>query len=83
MNGLESFKEMIKPGEAMDIKKSLNKLWIGVIASVIITAIAYGVTELQTISIDPKYTFLVGLGIAILYGVQNAVKHWHDQETSE
>lgn len=81
MDKIESFKTMMKPGDGMDAKKSLNKLWIGLIASILISAITYGMQELQAANIDPKYAFITGLGVTIMYGLQNAAKHWRDKET--
>ena len=78
---LSKVKDWMTPGDGFDIKKSLNKLLIGIVASIIISVITYGIEQIELANIDPKYALFIGLGIACLYGIQNAVKHWKDEET--
>lgn len=75
--------DMIKPSKGYQKDKTYNKLAIGILGSVIISGITFCIQQVQLANIDPRYSLLVGFGIACLYGAQNAAKHWRDKELEE
>ena len=81
MGTLNKIKDWVIPGDGFEIKRALHKLVIGIVASIIISIISYGIEQIELANIDPVYALFIGLGIACLYGIQNAVKHWKDEET--
>lgn len=81
--GIGKLTSMIKPSTGYQKDKTFNKLAVGMIGSVIIAAITYGIQCIEGANIDPKYSLLVGFGITCLYGAQNAAKHWRDKELEE
>ena len=83
MGKLNKIKDWIIPGDGFEIKKSLNKLVIGIIASVFISIVSYGIEQVELANVDPRYALFIGVGIACLYGAQNAIKHWKDKELEE
>ena len=75
--------DMLKPSKGYEKDKTLNKLVIGMLGSVLLSGITFVIQQIEVANIDPKYTFLAGLDIACLYGAQNAAKHWRDKELEE
>ena len=75
--------DMLKPSEGYQKDKTLNKLAMGILGSIIISGISFVIQQIEIANIDPRYTLLAGFGVACLYGAQNAAKHWRDNELKE
>jgi hypothetical protein len=74
-----NIKEKVKPGKGYDVKKSLGKFWDGLGYTLILAMITSAIAYLNTVdNLSPEMIIWIGLGVAVLAGLKNALTHWHD-----
>lgn len=76
--------DKLKPSKDYEVKKSLKKFWNTLGIVIVLAALAASIEYLSGIKgLEPLEMLWLGLAIAILEAVRNALKHWKEENEEE